>query len=176
MAERVVSTWERVLQTEASPVCAFDTQYRLTAFNQAHSDEFFRIYGYRVQVGDVFPDLFVAEDQSAVMRGLMARALAGERYDVVQEFGDPDLSKPHWQISYTPLFDEQGVVVGAFHRAVDISARLRTEADFSPLAFAQRFTGTLSDDGRAVDGRWEQSHDGGQTWEFDFGLRLERAP
>jgi hypothetical protein len=53
---------------------------------------------------------------------------------------------------------------------------LRTEADFSPLAFAQRFTGTLSDDGRAVDGRWEQSHDGGQTWELDFGLRLERAP
>jgi PAS domain S-box-containing protein len=127
LADRSISTWERVLQSEASPVCCFDKEYRLTAFNQAHSDEFFRIYAYRVKVGDVFPDLFLP-DQAAVMRGFMARALAGERYDVVQEFGDPDLSKPHWQISYTPLYDEDGRVVGAFHRAQDISARLRTEA------------------------------------------------
>jgi hypothetical protein len=53
---------------------------------------------------------------------------------------------------------------------------LRTEPDFSPLSFAQRFVGTLSDDGRSADGRWEQSHDGGTTWEHDFGLRLERQP
>ena len=53
---------------------------------------------------------------------------------------------------------------------------LRTEPDFSDLGFAQRFVGTIADDGRSVDGRWEQSHDGGQTWEHDFGLRLERQP
>jgi hypothetical protein len=52
----------------------------------------------------------------------------------------------------------------------------RTEPDFSPLAFAQRFVGTVADDGRSVDGRWEQSHDGGRTWEHDFALRLERRP
>jgi hypothetical protein len=53
---------------------------------------------------------------------------------------------------------------------------LRTTSDFSELGFAQRFVGILSDDGRSVDGRWEQSHDGGETWELDFGLRLERQP
>jgi hypothetical protein len=53
---------------------------------------------------------------------------------------------------------------------------LRTEPDFSPLPFAQRFVATLSDDGRSADGHWEQSHDGGTTWEHDFGLRLERQP
>ena len=53
---------------------------------------------------------------------------------------------------------------------------LRTEPDFSELSFAQRFVGTIADDGRSVDGRWEQSHDGGTTWEPDFGLRLERQP
>ncbi len=52
----------------------------------------------------------------------------------------------------------------------------RTEPDFSELAFAQRFVGTIADDGRSVDGRWEQSHDGGVTWELDFGLRFERRP
>lgn len=53
---------------------------------------------------------------------------------------------------------------------------LRTEPDFSELRFCQRLVATLSDDGRSVDGRWEQSHDGGETWEHDFGLRLERQP
>jgi len=52
----------------------------------------------------------------------------------------------------------------------------RTEADFSELWFAQRFVGVLSDDGRSVEGRWEQSHDRGATWEPDFGLTLERRP
>ena len=53
---------------------------------------------------------------------------------------------------------------------------LRTEPDFSPLMFAQRFVGSIADDGRSVEGAWEQSHDGGSTWEHDFGLRLERQP
>ena len=53
---------------------------------------------------------------------------------------------------------------------------LRTEADFSELAFAQRYVGTIADDGRSVEGRWEKSHDGGETWELDFGLRFERRP
>ncbi|WP_162851131.1 response regulator [Panacagrimonas perspica] len=131
MSNADITTWERILQTETSPVCAFDLEYRLTAFNQAHSDGFFGIYAYRVKVGDVFPDLFRAEDQARVMRGFMTRALAGERFDVVQDFGDPDLSKPFWQISYTPLRDAAGKIVGAFHRAQDISARLRTEAELA---------------------------------------------
>jgi hypothetical protein len=53
---------------------------------------------------------------------------------------------------------------------------LRTEGDFTELSFAQRYVGTIADDGRSVEGRWEQSHDGGRTWERDFGLRFERRP
>jgi hypothetical protein len=45
----------------------------------------------------------------------------------------------------------------------------RDEPDFSPLDFSQRFTGTFSDDGKRIAGRWEISHDG-RTWEHDFDL------
>ena len=50
----------------------------------------------------------------------------------------------------------------------------RGSADFSPLHFSQRFTGTFGDDGRTIQGRWEISHDG-STWEHDFDLRYVRA-
>jgi len=51
----------------------------------------------------------------------------------------------------------------------------RTEPDFSPLDFWQRFEGTFSEDGNRIDGRWEQSQDGGATWELDFHLTYRRV-
>ncbi|MET0308825.1 MAG: ATP-binding protein [Sphingomonas sp.] len=119
--------WEIIGQSDASPICAFDHDFRLIAFNRAHSDEFFRIFGYRVQIGDDFPNLFLPE-QAPVIRGFMARALAGEVFNVTEEFGDPDLSKPYWDIYYAPLRDTSGTIIGAFHHAKDISARLHAEA------------------------------------------------
>ena len=126
-----------VVQANKDPICVFDTDYRLTAFNQAHSDEFFRIFGHRVQLGEVFPDLFPPE-QAPIMRGFMARALAGESYTVTEEFGDPDLAKPYWEVTYFPLRDPEGRLVGAFHHAKDIMDRLRAEAELATMQEALR--------------------------------------
>ncbi len=59
---------------------------------------------------------------------------------------------------------------------------LRTEPDFSALDFAQRFTATISADGRTINGRWEIANEPAQ-WEHDFDLvyrkitkRPEREP
>ncbi|MCK2053627.1 PAS domain-containing protein [Methylobacterium sp. 37f] len=119
-----------LVEASVAPICAFDTEFRLIAFNQAHSDEFHRIFAYRVQLGDVFPDLF-PPDQAPVMRNLMERALTGEAFSVTEEFGDPDRVKPYWEVSYSPLRDDAGQVIGAFHYARDISARLRAEAELT---------------------------------------------
>ncbi len=129
--------WQIIGQSGRAPICAFDLDFRLIAFNKAHSDEFFRIYGYRVQIGDVFPDLFLPE-QAPIIRGFMARALAGEIFSVVEEFGDPTLNRPYWEISYAPLRDASGQIFGAFHHAHDISSRLRAEADLSAAQDALR--------------------------------------
>jgi hypothetical protein len=50
----------------------------------------------------------------------------------------------------------------------------REKADFTPLDFAQRYTGTLSDDGATIAGRWEIRHPG-QDWETDFELSYVRS-
>ena len=102
-----------ILQSSTTPICAFDTEYRLIAFNRAHSDEFHRIFGHRVRLGEVFPDLFPL-DQAPVMRSFMTRALRGEVFTVTEAFGDPDLAKPSWEVSYSSLRDEDGRIIGAF--------------------------------------------------------------
>jgi hypothetical protein len=49
----------------------------------------------------------------------------------------------------------------------------RTVADFSPLDFSQRFTGTFAPDGNLIEGTWEIAHDH-ETWERDFDLTYAR--
>jgi PAS domain S-box-containing protein len=126
-----------IVQSSVAPICAFDHRYRLIAFNTAHSDAFFRIFGRRVQSGDVFPDQF-PPDQSAIMRALMTRALTGEAFTVNQRFGDPDLAQPIWEVSFSPLRDATGTVIGAFHFARDISARIHAEAELAATHEALR--------------------------------------
>ena len=45
----------------------------------------------------------------------------------------------------------------------------RESADFTPLDFRQRFTGTFSDDGNVISGAWEKDVNG-WGWEHDFHL------
>jgi hypothetical protein len=50
----------------------------------------------------------------------------------------------------------------------------RSEPDFSPLAFHQRFIGRFSDDRSTIDGEWQTSADG-REWSRDFGLTYTRT-
>lgn len=124
---------EDIIQSDDTAICAFDTDFRLIAFNKAHNDEFYRVNGFYTKIGDVFCDLFVPE-QRPIMRAQMARALTGESFTIEEAFGNPAIHAPRWEIHYSPLRDADGKVTGAFHHARDISARLRAQAE---LAIAQ---------------------------------------
>lgn len=73
-------------------------------------------------------------------------------------------------------FDSRGVV-----RTYRMTLRerewtlVRDRPDFTPLDFAQRYTGRFSEDGRTITGRWETSDDGGRSWAHDFDLTYRKA-
>jgi hypothetical protein len=85
----------------------------------------------------------------------------------------PDPSRPGGWLQH--YFDARGVV-----RLYEMSFDGRTwtlarrTPDFSPLDFAQRFTGELSDDGAVISGRWETADDG-ERWRLDFLLTYRRT-
>ncbi|WP_206342398.1 hypothetical protein [Streptomyces ureilyticus] len=73
-------------------------------------------------------------------------------------------------------FDSRGVVrVYAMTFADGVWRLLRETPDFSPLAFRQRFTGQVGDDGNTIRGVWEMSSDGSAVWEKDFELTYRRS-
>jgi hypothetical protein len=72
-------------------------------------------------------------------------------------------------------FDSRGIArVYAMSIEDGIWKLWRETADFSPLDFAQRFTGTFSDDGVSIVGAWEIAEDGA-TWAHDFDLTYVRV-
>ncbi|MBV8691709.1 MAG: hypothetical protein JOZ37_05650 [Actinobacteria bacterium] len=72
-------------------------------------------------------------------------------------------------------FDTRGVArVYAMTFDGNLWELTRTEADFSPLDFSQRFTGTVADGGDTIIGAWQTSDDG-VDWKHDFDLTYRRT-
>ena len=117
-----------IIESHPTPICAFDTEMRLSVFNQAYRDEFLRIYGRRPQAGDCFPAQFLPA-QALLVRGFVERALAGEAFTITGEYGDPGHALVHWESHYAPLRDAAGQIIGGFHQALDITDRVRAEAE-----------------------------------------------
>ena len=72
-------------------------------------------------------------------------------------------------------FDSRGVArIYAMTFDGQVWTLTREAPDFTPLEFSQRFTGTFSADGNAIDGQWE-IREQGSTWRLDFGLVYSRV-
>jgi PAS domain-containing protein len=66
-----------------------DLEYKWLAINRAAANEFARIFGKRPKVGDNMLDLLASPEHQAAVRAVWSRALAGEEFTEIGEFGDP---------------------------------------------------------------------------------------
>ena len=110
-------------------VMAIDMDFTILALNAANADEFERVFGVRPRAGDKMLDLLAddPERREEVRRGWL-RGMQGQRVTFVEQFGDPDRDRPSYEISFHPLFDEQGRQDGVFQFVTDVTERLRRDA------------------------------------------------
>ncbi|TAJ36763.1 MAG: response regulator [Reyranella sp.] len=105
-----------------------DMDYRFLAINQASAREFERIFGVRPQVGDSMVDLLKGKpEHQAAVRAVWSRALGGEEFVEVAEFGDADRERRHYEMRFRPLRDADGRQVGAYQFVYDVTDRLREQ-------------------------------------------------
>jgi PAS domain S-box-containing protein len=149
--DEALRLYRDIVQSDTSPVVAFDNDMRITAFNKAHSDAYGRVYGIEQAIGDSLLEQFVPEQVEAV-RDFMSRTLAGESFLVREAFGDPDLEVINWQIAYNPLRDGDGHIVGGFHRALDITTEVRAQVELERTQDALRQSQKLEAIGQLTGG------------------------
>jgi PAS domain S-box-containing protein len=132
--EVIARTGERnlfatLVETTDVMVMAVDLHYNIIAINQANVTEFERIYGMRVGVGDNLVALFA--DSPSLLRPLesaWSKVLAGQEITLTEHRGNPQLAQSIYEIKYRPLRNQEGLQIGAFQFASDISERLRDQA------------------------------------------------
>ncbi|MGE5651968.1 MAG: PAS domain-containing protein, partial [Bacillota bacterium] len=95
-----------VLQNSNDLVAAVDSELRFVALNAPFRREFELIFGIPVQsgqrLGDILAHLTNDREKAAA---LCRRALAGESFRVVEDFGDDKLLRKSYELAFTPIFD-----------------------------------------------------------------------
>ncbi|MBD2460969.1 PAS domain S-box protein [Oscillatoria sp. FACHB-1407] len=122
-----------ILESSHDCLAAVDLEYRLIAFNQAYKQEFESRFNTSLELGTNLIDILTQQSESLLE--WWQRALQGEEFTVTQEVqGDP--AKPDganhqpksYEITFSPICDQHNQIIGALHRAHDISLRKQAEA------------------------------------------------
>ena len=107
-----------------------DRDYTWLAINDAAAAEFARIFGVRPpKAGDSMLEMLKDRpaDREAV-KAVWSRALAGEEFVEVDEFGDPALDRRYYEMRFRTLRDAGGRAIGAYQFVSDVTERLREQA------------------------------------------------
>ncbi|WP_092026126.1 PAS domain-containing protein [Bradyrhizobium sp. OK095] len=105
-----------------------DPGFRWLAINGASAREFHRIFGIMPKVGDNMLELL--EDQPEhrdAVRAVWSRALTGEVFVEVAEFGDPGRARRFYEMRFASLRDGDGRLLGAYQFTYDVTDRLREQ-------------------------------------------------
>jgi PAS domain S-box-containing protein len=130
-----------------------DLDYRWLAINRAAADEFERIFGTRPKVGDSMMQLLASQpEQQAAVKAVWSRALGGEEFVGIAEFGDPTRDRRFYEMRYNTLRDDNGVRIGAYQFVYDVTERLRDQERLKKAEEALRQSQKLEAIGRLTGG------------------------
>jgi PAS domain S-box-containing protein len=130
-----------------------DLDYTWLAINRASADEFERIYGVRPKVGDNMLQLLADRPtHQASVRAVWGRALAGEEFTEIAEFGDPARDRRSYEMKFNILRDKEGRRIGAYQFVYDVTDRLRDQQRLAEAEATLRQTQKLEAMGQLTGG------------------------
>jgi two-component system, cell cycle sensor histidine kinase and response regulator CckA len=110
-------------------IFALDAQYRYLAFNEAHRRTIARIWQVDIAIGQCMLDIIGREDDRAKAKANFDRALAGEHFAVVEEYGQEGPTRRYYEDVYSPIVTEGGEVIGLTLFLTDITAQKRAQLE-----------------------------------------------
>ncbi len=131
---KTVFIQQSLIEGNESLVAAIDLEYNFIAFNTPYRDEISKVIGKEIAPGMNILEAFahLTQEQKKV-REIWARALQGEEFTVIEDFGVDDKERFYYEIRYKLLRDKQGTQIGAAHVSRNITARVRAEAQAREL-------------------------------------------
>ncbi len=119
-----------VLESPQSMVIfALDRQYRYLAYNKNHARTMKQIWGVEIQVGLCMLDVIGRADDRAKALANFDRALGGESFTLVEEYGDTRIDRRFYEDVYSPVRSDDGGISGLAVYLTDITEQRRAELE-----------------------------------------------
>lgn len=89
---------------------SLDRNYRYIFFNQAHSQTINNIWGKDIEIGKSMLDYISYPEDREKAKHNFDRALSGENFILIEEYGDEELSRDYWENIYNPVQSGDNVI------------------------------------------------------------------
>ena len=113
-------------------IFALDREYRYLAYNEAHRQVMKQIWNVDIHVGmNMLMEVVGRDDDRGKAKVQFDRALSGEHFVVIDDYGDDKYSRRSYENAYGPLKDGSGAVIGLTCFLSDVTAQRQTQEELA---------------------------------------------
>ncbi|TGL95182.1 PAS domain S-box protein [Leptospira barantonii] len=116
-----------VIEGTKDSICAVDINFRVIAFNSSFELNFWKLYGKKIEEGNLLPELILDPLERSVVIENWSRALRGEVYTTERTMRGFVQDVAILEISYSSIRDSSHNLIGATQIIRDITERKRGE-------------------------------------------------
>jgi hypothetical protein len=93
-------------------VFALDTNYKYLAYNSKHDEVMKNIWGKEISIGMNMLDVIGNHNDRSKAKENFDRALNGESFIIVEDYGNEKLSRQSWLDYWSPIRNPDGTIMG----------------------------------------------------------------
>ncbi len=108
-------------------IFSLDENYKYLYFNAPHKETMKKIWGFDIALGKNMLDYISSPEDRIKAKYNFDRALKGDSFTLIEEYGDEKLERLYYENIYTPFYSNEGKVKGLTVLVNDISSRRREE-------------------------------------------------
>jgi len=105
---------------------SLDQNYQYIFFNEAHSQTMKNIWGVDIEIGGNMLEYISLPEDRKKAKISFDRAISGENFIELGEYGEESLSRRYWENIYNPI-QSGGDIIGLTVFSIDITQRHQTE-------------------------------------------------
>ncbi len=108
-------------------IFSLDKNYQYTTFSESHKAEIKTIWNVEIAVGVSVLAVILNEVDREKAKANFDRALQGESFVLIEEYGDVDHQRIFYENRYAPVKDDEGKIIGVSVFVIDVSELKQVE-------------------------------------------------